>query len=209
MKKSIASFERTAFFSPFDSRYDRYLRGEYQMTEQEELGMALFFSPQFSNCNLCHQLNKLPESQGETFSKYEYHNIGVPLNPAVRMANGLVDNHVDRGLLDNPSVKDPKQAGKFKVPTLRNVAVTGPYMHNGIFQDLRTVVLFYNKYNTRNEKRLLNPETGLTWRQPEVAENISRKELETGPALDDKRIDALVAFMKTLTDRRYEHLLEP
>ena len=94
------------------------------------------------------------------------------------------------------------------MPTLRNVAVTGPYMHNGVFKDLRTVVLFYNKYNTRSPKRQINPETGQQWQPPEVAENLSLKELETGPALDNRRIDALVAFMKMLTDQRYEHLLE-
>jgi len=79
-------------------------------------------------------------------------------------------------------------------------------MHNGVFEDLRTVVLFYNKYNSRSEKRQINPETGERWRAPAVAENLSVKELETGPALDDKRVDALVAFLHTLTDRRYEPL---
>ena len=207
MTESIAAFERTDFFAPFDSKYDRYLRDEYSMTAQEDLGMTLFFSQQFSNCNLCHQLKPTPASTEETFSNYEYHNIGTPVNPAARAVNGVASDHVDRGLLDNPAVDDPKQAGKFKVPTLRNVAVTGPYMHNGVFKDLRTVVLFYNKYNSRSAKRRINPESGEKWRAPEVPENLSLKELETGPALDDRRIDALVAFMRTLTDRRYEHLL--
>lgn len=207
MTESIAAFERTDFFAPFDSKYDRYLRDEYRMTAQEDLGMTLFFSQQFTNCNLCHQLKSTPASAEETFSNYEYHNIGTPVNPAARAVNGVASDHVDRGLLDNPAVDDPKQAGKFKVPTLRNVAVTGPYMHNGVFKDLRTVVLFYNKYNSRSAKRQINPESGEKWRAPEVPENLSLKELETGPALDDRRIDALVAFMRTLTDRRYEHLL--
>ena len=207
MAKSIAAFEQTDFFAPFDSKYDRYLRGEYALTDQEDLGMTLFFSKQFTNCNICHQLKRSPTSEGETFSNYEYHNIGVPLNQAVRQLNGLGSTHVDHGLLDNPAVNDPAQNGKFKVPTLRNIAVTGPYMHNGVFKDLRTVVLFYNKYNSRSPKRQINPETGQQWAAPEVNKNISTKELETGPALTDKRIDALVAFMKLLTDRRYEHLL--
>ena len=208
MTESIAAFERTDFFAPFDSRYDRYLRGEYQMTVLEDLGMTLFFSQQFSNCNICHQLKPTPNRTGETFSNYAYHNIGVPPNDAARAVNGVAADHVDRGLLDNPAIDDPAQAGRFKVPTLRNVAVTGPYMHNGVFGDLRTVVLFYNKYNSKSAKRQINPETGEQWRAPEVPDNLALKELETGPALDDRRIDALVAFMKTLTDRRYEHLLE-
>ena len=208
MTESIAAFERTDLFAPFDSRYDRYLRGEYQMTVLEDLGMTLFFSQQFSNCNICHQLKPTPNRTGETFSNYAYHNIGVPPNDAARAVNGVAADHVDRGLLDNPAIDDPAQAGRFKVPTLRNVAVTGPYMHNGVFGDLRTVVLFYNKYNSKSAKRQINPETGEQWRAPEVPDNLALKELETGPALDDRRIDALVAFMKTLTDRRYEHLLE-
>lgn len=207
MADSIASFERTELFAPFDSKYDRYLKGEYTMTKQEELGRTLFFSQQFTNCNLCHQLNKSQRHAQETFTNYEYHNIGVPTNIEGRLKNGVSLDSADLGLLNNPLVDDPKQAGKFKVPTLRNVAVTGPYMHNGVFQDLRTVVLFYDKYNSRSKKRQINPETGKPWDAAEVPINLSLKELETGPALKTQRIDALVAFMKTLTDQRYEHLL--
>jgi len=208
MTECIAAFEATNYFSPFDSKYDRYLKGKYQLTDQEELGRTLFFSKQFTNCNLCHQLKRLPGAEKETFSNYEYHNIGVPINEKVRLVNGKGLRHIDRGLLENPKVDNFEASGKFKVPTLRNVAVTGPYMHNGVFKDLRTVVLFYNKYNSKSEKRQINPETGHIWRQPEVKENVSVKELKTGPAMDDKRIDALVAFMATLTDKRYEHLLK-
>jgi len=207
MTNSIAAFERTELFAPFDSKYDRHLRGEYTMTSLEELGMTLFFSQQFTNCNICHQLKPTPNQEGETFSNYQYHNIGVPANKKARHLNGMADGHIDRGLLDNPAVDDAKQAGKFKVPTLRNVAVTSPYMHNGVFKDLPTVVKFYNKYNSKSLKQQVNPETGEHWQQPEVAENLSLKELETGPSLEEKRINALVAFMKTLTDRKYEHLI--
>ena len=208
MAAAIAAFEGTDTFAPFDSKYDRFLRGEVKLTDQEELGRLLFFSQQFTNCNQCHQLRRLPGQKKETFSNYEYHNIGIPANTAVRVLNGVAKDQVDRGLLDNPAVDDPAEAGKFKVPTLRNIAVTGPYMHNGVFTKLRTAILFYNKYNSKNPERQINPETGKPWRQPEVAENISLKELEHGPALEDKRIDALVAFLKTLTDKRYEHLLK-
>jgi cytochrome c peroxidase len=202
MSDAIAAFEGTEFFSPFDAKYDRYLRGEYQLTPQEDLGRTLFFSQQFTNCNLCHQLRTLPDQQKETFSNYEFHNIGVPANTALRAINGATK--IDQGLLNHPDVDDVAQRGKFKTPTLRNVAVTGPYMHNGVFTDLRTVILFYNKYNSRSVKRQINPETGEQWRDPEIAQTLSREELETGPALDDQRIDALVAFLKTLTDKRYE-----
>ena len=121
------------------------------------------------------------------------------MNTAVRQANGSKPGHIDHGLLENPAVTDKAQDGKFKVPTLRNVAVTGPYMHNGVFKDLRTTVLFYNRYNTKDPDRLINPETAKPFRVPEVPATLSVKELTHGPALDDKRIDALVAFLKTLT----------
>ncbi len=208
MAESIAEFEKTEFFAPFDSKYDRYLKGEYKMTKAEQLGMTLFFSNQFTNCNRCHQLKKFPESEGETFANYEYHNIGVPVNAKVRALNGLGEGHVDDGLLANPDVTDENQRGKFKTITLRNVAVTGPYMHNGVFQDLETVVRFYNKYNSKAPQSQINPETGEPWGPPEVTETISLEDLQVGDALDEKRIKALVAFMKTLTDKRYEYLLE-
>jgi len=208
MTEAIAAFERTAFFSPFDSKYDRYLAGEYEPTEEEELGMTLFFSEQFSNCNQCHQLKILPESEGETFSSYKYFNIGTPVNRRVRQLNGLGEDHIDFGLLENSQVDDPAQAGKFKTPTLRNIALTAPYMHNGVFHDLKTVVQFYNKFNVRGPAADINPETGEPWGDPEVPENIALEELEMGDALDERRINALVAFMKMLTDRRYEHLVQ-
>lgn len=207
MTESIAAFEKTDFFAPFDSKYDRYLRGEEELTQEEELGEVLFFSNQFTNCKRCHQLRAFGSSPEETFSNYEYHNLGVPVNQAVRQVNGVSADFIDHGLLNHPQVNNQKEDGKFKVPTLRNVAVTGPYMHNGVFKDLRTVMLFYDKFN--NPKRQLNPETGKPWAKPEVANNLALETKEfKAPALTDKRVDALVAFMKTLTDRRYEHLLE-
>jgi cytochrome c peroxidase len=208
MTEALQAYEQTEEFSPFDSKYDRYLRGEVKLTDQEELGRILFFSQQFTNCNQCHQLRQLPGAEKETFSNYEYHNIGVPVNTALRALNGVSATLVDDGLLANPAVEDKAQQGKYKVPTLRNVAVTGPYMHNGVFQDLRTVVKFYNKYNSRSQPSQINPESKKPWGEPEVADTVSLKELEIGDALNSKRIDALVAFMKTLTDARYEHLLE-
>lgn len=204
MTDAIAAFEQTRAFAPFDSKYDRYLRGEAELTKLEDLGRLLFFSQQFTNCNACHQLRTSAVDPRETFSNYEFHNIGVPENPALQDLLGR--RIADPGLAGH--VADPAQAGKFKVPTLRNVAVTGPYMHNGVFQDLRTVVLFYNKYNSRAAARQINPETGQPWGPPEVDGTLSLDQLQIGPALKDDRIDALVAFLKTLTDARYEPLLK-
>lgn len=206
MTQAIAAYERSPAVSPFDSKYDRFLRGEYKMTDQEELGRVLFFSNQFTNCHLCHKLTALGDGQ-ESFTNFSYHNIGVPRNPAIEGVGAVPP--VDYGLLGRNDIEGARYDGQFKVPTLRNVAVTGPYMHNGVFKDLRTVILFYDKFNSSSPKRQINPETGQPWGPPEVSDNLSLKELTVGPPLKDRRIDALVAFLKTLTDRRYEPLLKP
>jgi cytochrome c peroxidase len=206
MRAALAAFEQTAFFSTYDSRYDRALRGELSLTREEELGRMLFFSS-LTNCSNCHVLDKAATDPREPFTSFQYFNIGVPANAAVRAMNGHTG--VDRGLRDNPQISDDATAGKFRAPTLRNVAVTGPYMHNGVFRDLGTVLLFYNQYLAINEQNLTNPETGRPWGAPEVPDTIDRDRLGTGLPLDDARIEALTAFLRALTDQRYEALLPP
>ncbi len=182
MADAIATFEQEkSLFAPFDSKYDRFLRGEYELTVLEDLGRSLFFSENNVNCSTCHKL-KREDAEGEVFTNFEYRNIGTPENTELRAKNGATAT--DYGLWHNPKAQTEDSKGKFKVPTLRNVAVTGPYMHNGVFKDLRTVILFYDKYN--NPKSRINPETGKVWREPEVTQNL---------ALDE-------------FDKRYEKLLE-
>ncbi|ABV67989.1 diheme cytochrome c peroxidase [Aliarcobacter butzleri RM4018] len=202
MTIAIASFERTDEFSPFDSKYDRYLKGEYDLTPLEDLGKSIFFSNNNNSCANCHVL-KGEDKEGETFTNYQYHNIGTPANNELRAKNGV--KAIDEGLLANSNVSDVAQKGKHKVPTLRNVAVTAPYMHNGVFKDLKTVVEFYDKYN--NKDRNIDPEINKPWDEPEVKDNISLQELKANK-LTDRKVEALVAFMKLLTDKKYEHLLE-
>lgn len=201
MADAIERFEMTKEFAPFDSKYDRFLKGEYELTPLEDLGRSLFFSNNNNSCATCHVL-KGEDRAGETFTNYEYHNIGVPVNNTLRAKNGV--KAIDDGLLANPMVTDKAQRGKYKVPTLRNVAVTAPYMHNGVFKDLKTVVEFYDKYN--NKQRVNNPETGKPWAKPEVADTISLDELKAKKQ-NDRKVDALVAFMNLLTDKKYEHLI--
>jgi cytochrome c peroxidase len=203
---AIAAFESSTAFAPFDSKYDRYLRGEVALSRDEEMGRILFFSS-LVNCNQCHVLDAREDRSGEVFTNYRYHNIGIPLNQRAREANGLGLDHVDTGLLQNPKVKDKAQAGRFRVPTLRNVAVTGPYMHNGVFAELETAIIFYNKYLVGNEASRTNPETGQPWGDAEVPQTIDVEILGAGQPLTDKHIKQLMAFLKALTDQRYEHLL--
>ena len=211
MTQAIAAFERSPVMSPFNSKYDKFIRGEYQYSpvSKAALGKARFFSQQFTNCATCHQLRPNGNS-GETFSNYEFHNIGVPVNTELRTANGSEDGFTDTGLAAIDAVSDETDTsgleGKFRVPTLRNVGVTAPYMHNGVFQSLDTVIRFYDRHLT-NSTNGINPETGIAWAAPEVGENISFTELRQGTALSENDIEGLVCFLYSLTDEQYEHLL--
>ena len=201
MEKAIAEFEKHELFAQFSSKYDRTLKGEAELTALEAEGKALFFDKTRTNCSNCHQSSDANLAK-ETFTNYRYYNIGVPSNQALIKLNKLAADYVDNGLLDNPMVKgDEKQKGKFKVPTLRNISVTAPYMHNGVFRDLKTVLLFKDSFNNPNRK--INPETGKSWDKAEYAQTINSEVLKAKP-LTDEEINALEAFLKTLTDEAYE-----
>jgi cytochrome c peroxidase len=127
--------------------------------------------------------------------------IGFSVNGAVFIdvtKNGV--KTIDKGLLNNPKVNDTKQKGKFRTSSLRNVAITAPYMHNGVFKDLKTVIVFYDKYI--NENRTINPETNQPWAAAEVPKTINFNDLKKGKKLSDRKVNALVDFLNTLTDKR-------
>ncbi len=196
---SIALFETSDVFSPFDSKYDRFLAGKEELTELEIEGLRLFEGK--AMCSACH-----PATTGDgsrpLFTDYSYDNLGVPVNHELRALNGRGDGYIDNGLGAREDINDPALNGAFKVATLRNIAVTGPYMHNGLFKDLKTVVHFYNTRDVGG----INPETGMVWEQGEVDENKNVNELGD-LKLSDEEEDAIVAFLKTLTDKQYEHLI--
>jgi len=203
--ESIAAFESTKVFSPFDSKYDRFLSGTYALNDQEARGMALFSDEAdvlgAGRCTLCHPI-VAEENARALMTDFSYDNLGVPINTALRTANGQAGNF-DVGLFGNPAVTDTDLKGAFKVSSLRNVAVTGPYMHNGVFQELKTAVHFYN---TRDVSGSINPETGAAWELGEF--HAGRNVDELGDlGLSDADEDDIVAFLKTLTDKRYEHLI--
>ena len=206
MEDALAIFQQQKrLLAPFSSKYDKSLKGEYQLTVLEQQGKALFFDKNRTNCTACHQLHHQLDHPEETFSNYHYYNIGVPKNKRLIAHNQLPADFVDFGLAENPLVKgNDAQKGKFKVPTLRNVAVTAPYMHNGVFKELRTVLLYLDHFN--NPERLINPETNELWDKAEYSLTIAHKELNAKP-LSDQEIDALEAFLKILTDERYEKLI--
>ena len=220
MGEAIAKFEKTEEFSPFSSKYDRLVAcktsgketstclEEGKWSIDEDLGMSLFFSEANTNCVVCHQLQAQSNVPNETFTDYSYHNIGTPQNLATiarRHALGQGDaKATEHGVFKAYPAVGEGNDGAIKVPTLRNVAVTGPYMHNGVFQNLKTVLDFYDHMGSGIRPN--NPETGLPWGETDVSATINHKDLSM-PALTDRKIQALEAFLRTLTDKRYEHLL--
>ncbi len=190
---ALDSYQRSDEVNPFSSKYDSYLKGEVQLSENELRGMALFVDEDKGNCAACHPVTPNKEGEPVLFTDFTYDNLGIPRNPAnpyYRLPtelNPMGPNYVDYGL--GKIVNDSSQNGKFKVPTLRNVAITPPYMHNGYFRTLWDVIAFYNTRDVED------------WPQPEIPETINRDEMgDLG--LSNQDIEDIIAFLNTLTDDR-------
>ncbi|MFN8301124.1 MAG: cytochrome c peroxidase [Saprospiraceae bacterium] len=121
LMRAIAQFERSIISA--DSRYDRWKRGEASLSDQELRGLALFENPEKGDCNHCHVT-------GSTFSDFVFRN------------NGLDSIGSDPGRYRITLLESDR--GKFKTPSLRNIGLTAPYMHDGRFQTLEEVLDFYN-----------------------------------------------------------------
>jgi cytochrome c peroxidase len=185
MADAIATFENTGIFSPFDSNRDTR-----NLSASALRGEALFRA---NNCVRCHD----DRGGNALFTDFSYNNLGVPINTAVREIN----NHAtDLGLAENPAVNNRREEGKFKVPTLRNIAITAPYMHNGVFSTLKAVVHFYNTRDTGG----INPETNQVWRSPEVTRGLEQNDIGN-LGLSDSEEDDIVAFLESLTDAQYKN----
>lgn len=197
MTQAMAEYERSSEVCRFDSKYDQYVENPeaVPLTDSELRGLALFTGK--AKCMNCHSLDTTLAGKA-LFTNFGHQNIGVPKNPMnpyyylPKTLNPDGADFVDLGL--GGVLNDPKENGKFKIPSLRNVAVTAPYMHNGFFKTLREIVMFDN---TRD--------VSASWPPPEVAENVHRHM----PPMDgtfgrlglvDDEIDDIVAFLTTLTD---------
>jgi cytochrome c peroxidase len=185
---ALASFERSAFFNEFTSKYDFYSAGKATLSHEEILGMELFSGK--ARCNQCHSMQ--PNEEGKVlFTNFGYYNLGVPRNAhnpfytTSKEINPDGPSAIDFGL--GTVVGDANENGKFRVPTLRNVQYTGPYFHNGYFTTLKEVVHFLN---TRD--------VSLAY-AAEVQQNIAHQ-ITGSLHLTDPEEDALVAFLLCLTD---------
>ena len=199
---AIVVYEQGPEFATFSSKYDYYLKGKVQLSAQEKLGLELFEAEDKGNCAACHISQVSDEHPQPLFTDYSYDNIGQPANrnlafyrmDTLHNPQGMA--YLDMGLANNPHINNAhEEKGKFKVATLRNIAQTAPYLHNGVFKDLKEVVEFYNQRDLEAKK----PVAEQRWAKAEVAENINSEELGD-LQLTAKEVDALVAFMKTLTD---------
>tara|TARA_B100000902_G_scaffold399561_1_gene471013 strand:+ start:1470 stop:2540 length:1071 start_codon:yes stop_codon:yes gene_type:complete len=118
--KAISQFERTLISS--NSKYDKFLRGEINLTPSEYNGYAIFNS-EIGDCFHCHSTN--------LFTDNLFHNNGLDTEPFSDLGYGLITG-------------SNSDLGKFRTPTLRNIEYTSPYMHDGRFQTLEEVIEHYN-----------------------------------------------------------------
>lgn len=198
---ALASYQRTlnAANSPFDIWY--YDGDENAVSEQVKNGFKLFTGK--AVCSVCHLIQK----EFALFSDDRLHNTGVgyldsmgiePETRRVQLAPGVyteLDTSVirtvsrskenDLGLYE--ITENPNDRWKYRTPTLRNVALTAPYMHNGSLSTLRDVIDFYNQGGIPNE--LLSP-------------------LIRPLGLTDSEIDELVAFLQSLTGNNVSILVK-
>lgn len=209
--EALQAFLTSETMSPFTSKFDDYLRGKAQLSPLETRGLAAFENRAKGACKSCHMMyehSNRPESS--LFTNYSYDAVGVPRNRAIaanddprRFDVGLCE----RGQKGAPS-SDPKWCGAFRIPSLRNVAVRQRFMHNGAFSKLRQVVAFYATRSTNPD--LWYPHGAKFDDVPDPYRGnvntasfpYNRREGEP-PAIDDADIDAIVAFLQTLTDEPY------
>jgi cytochrome c peroxidase len=160
---AFAAYEKT--LETVDSKFDDWSNNLKKLTAQEERGRQLFVGDK-AKCFDCHRQ--------EDFTTDEFKNIGL------YNANDLND----AGLYNITQKEADK--GKFKTPGLRNIAVTAPYMHNGMFKTLEEVVEYYN-----DPKKIVE--------NPINIDDALKKPLN----LTQREKNDLIAFLKTLTDKKY------
>ena len=214
---SIADYEASSEVNAFTSKFDAYLARLADLTSTERQGMKLFNGK--AKCSRCHT-SKAKKGEPPLFTDYSFDNLGVPRNPdnpfyfqgANEDGLGWVDEGLGEFLESRPEYAGmaEEHEGAQKVPTLRNVDLrpdsgfVKAFSHNGYFKSLKGIVHFYN---TRDVKpACADPFTSeadaLTdgcWPEPEEPENVNDDELGN-LKLTDAQEDAIVAFLKTLSD---------
>jgi cytochrome c peroxidase len=204
----LEAFLTSPAMSPFSSRFDDFLRGQGDLTPVEKKGLALFKDHTKGACSGCHAVDdRSPAPARSLFTDFGYETLSVPRNRAVSPDAARTR---DLGLCQRPERKwhsdDDRYCGSFRTPSLRNVALRPSWMHNGVFHSLRDVVAFYATRATDPERWYPGggayddlPEKYWSYVNTSPAP-YNRRRGDT-PVLDDGDVDALVAFLETLTDR--------
>jgi cytochrome c peroxidase len=203
-------------FHPYSSKYDAFLEGKAELTAQELRGLAAYNDPTRGNCAGCHPSSLAANGAHPLFTDFTYDNLGVPRNAAIP-ANAD-PAYFDLGLCgpfrSGLQGTHPELCGAFKVPTLRNVALTAPYFHNGRFATLAEALRFYVRRDTHPEAFYPLKADGSVDKfddlPAEYRKNVNITEVPYNrkpgqpPALDDEELGDLQAFLETLTDGYYE-----
>lgn len=173
---AIAAYEKSVALNSSTSKYDQFLQGQAALTAQEQNGLALFTE---AGCVSCHPTGN--SASVGLFTTFRYHNLGLPKNTAFAQ----FFPQPDLGLAN--TTKRLTDKGKMKIPTLRNVAVTAPYGHNGVFTTLKSAVHFMNTRDVPG-----------AWDAPEVNANLTNGIGDL--KLSESQETDIVAFLNTLTD---------
>lgn len=190
VKDALSAYQQSTELNPFSSKYDDWIAGKYILTDEEQRGMELFKDK--GMCAECHILDDDPLAGKSLFTDHTYDNLGIPKNPVNPFYslpagyNPHGADAIDPGL--GKVVGDSAEYGKFRVPTLRNIALTAPYGHNGYFQTLEEIVHFYNVRDVSNE-----------FPAAEYPATINKDELGDLKLTPQEEAE-LVAFLKTFTD---------
>lgn len=182
--KAISQFERTLISA--NSKFDRWIRNEVELSPEEKLGLELFFTHpepgiqlRGGNCGDCH-LGFLTSGDPNGFAGF--HN------------NGLDDDSKLKQGLEKVT-GNPFDKGKFKAPSLRNIALTAPYMHDGRFRTLEDVLDHYNEHiqnSSTLDVLILEASNELL----DASEPVKLK-------LSEEEKKAIIAFLHTLTDNQF------
>jgi len=191
---TIADYEASAESNAFTSKFDAWRAGRTPLTVEEFKGFALFVGK--GKCGRCH-IAVGKGGEPALFTDYTYDNLGIPKNPdnpATIADPSWADPGLGGFLASRPDYAPYADAnmGKFKVPTVRNVAkgtagLVKAYGHNGYFKSLEEIVHFYNTRDVED------------WPDPEVSANMNTSELGDLGLSAGEEAD-IVAFMKTLSD---------
>lgn len=207
---AIEAFLTSDAMAPFTSKYDDVVHGRAAFTAVEARGLALFKDRAKGACDACHRLNEASNRpERSLFTDYGYDAVGAPRNR--RLAANRDPRSFDLGLCerhDHPHMDDERLCGSFRTPSLRNVSARTTFMHNGAFSSLRDVVVFYATRGTDARRWYGSGASFDDLPEPyRTNVNTDRTPYDRGageaPRLDDGEIDAIVAFLRTLTDAEY------